>query len=45
VFTVTATVDWSVSWSGGGQTGVLPGLTSMSAVVLRVTESQALNDR
>jgi len=45
VFTVTATVDWSVSWSGGGQAGVLPGLTSTSAVVLRVTESQALNDQ
>lgn len=45
VFQVTAVVEWSVSWAGGGQAGVLPALTSTSSVALRVTESQALNDR
>jgi hypothetical protein len=44
VFMVTATIEWSVSWAGGGQAGTLPALTSTSSVVLRVTESQALND-
>jgi len=45
VFTVTATIEWSVSWAGGGQAGTLPALTSTSWVLLRVTESQALNDQ
>jgi hypothetical protein len=45
VFTLTATIDWSVSWAGGGQAGTLPGLTSTASVVLRATESQALNDQ
>jgi hypothetical protein len=44
VFVVTATVEWSVSWAGGGQAGALPPLTSAATVTLRVTESQALND-
>jgi hypothetical protein len=44
VFVVTATVQWSVSWAGGGQAGVLPPLTSAATVTLRVAESQALND-
>jgi len=44
VFRVTATVEWSVSWAGGGQAGALPALTSASAVTLRVAEAQALND-
>jgi hypothetical protein len=44
VFAVTATVEWSVSWVGGGQAGALPPLTSAATVTLRVTESQALND-
>lgn len=45
VFRLTAVVEWSVSWAGGGRAGVLPGLTSTSSVSLRVAESQALNDR
>jgi hypothetical protein len=45
VFTLTATIDWAVSWAGGRQAGTLPALTSTSSVVLRVTESQALNDQ
>ena len=44
LFRVTATVEWSVSWAGGGQAGTLPALTSVSSVTLRVTEAQALND-
>lgn len=43
-FPVTATVEWSVSWAGGGQAGTLPALTSTSSATLRVTEAQALND-
>lgn len=44
VYRLVAVVEWSVSWAGGGQAGVLPGLTSTSSVALRVAESQALND-
>lgn len=42
-FTVTATVTWQVSWSGGGQTGTVPDLTTTSAQTLTVTDSQGLN--
>lgn len=45
VFPVTATVEWRVTWTGGGQAGTLPPLTSQTTVVLPVTESQALNDQ
>jgi hypothetical protein len=45
VFTLTATIDWAVSWASGEQAGTLPGLTSTSSVLLPVTESQALNDQ
>lgn len=41
--TVTATVHWSVRWSGAGQSGSFPELTTASTTRLRVTESQALN--
>lgn len=44
VYRLVAVVEWSVSWTGGGQAGVFPGLTSTSSVALRVAESQALND-
>lgn len=44
VYRLVATVEWSVTWTGGGQAGVLPALTSTSSVDLRVAESQALND-
>jgi hypothetical protein len=43
VFVVSATVSWGVSWTGGGQTGTLPALTTTSSVQLRVGESQAIN--
>jgi hypothetical protein len=42
-FTLTATVTWSVSWAGGGQSGTVPGLTSTATAAITVTESQALN--
>lgn len=42
-FAVTATVHWRVSWSGAGQTGVFPDLTTSATAALRVAESQALN--
>lgn len=42
-FVLRATVSWSVSWSGGGQSGTVPGLTTMSAVPVRVAQSQAIN--
>lgn len=41
-FTVTATVVWTVSWTGGGQAGVVPGLNTTAQTGLRVTEIQAL---
>lgn len=41
-FTVTVTVSWQVTWSGAGQGGTVPGLTTTAAVQVRVTESQAV---
>lgn len=45
VFTLRATVTWSVSWVGGGQSGSVPALTTTSAVPVRVAQSQAINGR
>lgn len=42
VFTVRATVHWSVSWSGAGQGGTFPGLTTTASARVPVAESQAL---
>lgn len=42
LFTVTATVRWSVSWSGAGQSGVFPALTTTASTDFRVAESQAV---
>ncbi len=44
VFPVTAMVRWTVTWSGAGENGVFPGLTTTSSAAFRVAESQALND-
>jgi hypothetical protein len=41
VFTVTATVSWSVGWVGGGQTGVLPASTTTTAAPVRVAQVAA----
>lgn len=42
-FAVSATVRWSIAWSGGGETGTLPDLTTTGSSQFRVRESQALN--
>lgn len=42
LFEVSATVEWTVTWSGAGQSGVFPGLTTSSSTQVRVVESQAL---
>lgn len=42
-FPVTVTVTWSVTWTGGGETGTEPPLTATEATALRVAESQAVN--
>lgn len=43
-FTVSVTVQWTVTWSGAGQSGTFPDLTTTSAAAFRVAESQALNN-
>ncbi|MFF0147017.1 hypothetical protein [Amycolatopsis sulphurea] len=43
-FPVAATVRWTVAWAGAGQGGTFPGLTTTGNAVLRVAESQALNN-
>jgi hypothetical protein len=45
VYAATVAVRWNVRWSGAGQTGVFPGLTTTASTTLRVAESQALNSR
>lgn len=42
-FTVSATVRWSVSWSGAGEAGVFPGLESTDFVVVNVVDAPAVN--
>jgi hypothetical protein len=42
-FAVRATVRWSVTWAGAGQSGAFPGLTTVSDARFRVAESEALN--
>ncbi len=41
-YSVTATVRWDVAWAGAGQTGVFPGLTTVSAAQVRVIDVPAL---
>ena len=43
-FRVSATVHWTVTWSGAGQSGTFPDLTTTNSAALRVAESQALNN-
>jgi hypothetical protein len=43
-FPVTATVHWTVSWSGAGQGGTFPDMTTTGSTTFRVAESQALNN-
>lgn len=42
-FTVSVTVQWNVTWSGAGQGGAFPNLTTTATTTFRVAESQALN--
>ncbi|TQS42760.1 hypothetical protein [Cryptosporangium phraense] len=42
VFRLVASVQWRVTWAGGGQSGVVPALGTSTTTTLRVGESQAL---
>jgi hypothetical protein len=42
-FNVSATVHWTVTWTGAGQGGTFPDLTTTSTAAFAVVESQALN--
>lgn len=42
-YSVTATVHWTVGWSGAGHTGTFPNITTTGDAAFRVAESQALN--
>jgi hypothetical protein len=42
-YPVTATVHWSISWSGAGESGTFPDMTTTATAAFRVAESQALN--
>jgi hypothetical protein len=41
-YPVSATVHWSVSWSGAGQAGTFPEMTTTATTAFRVAESHAL---
>lgn len=41
-FAVSVTVSWRVSWSGGGQSGTVEGLSTRAGVDVRVREVQAV---
>jgi hypothetical protein len=43
-YPVTATVHWTVTWSGAGQGGTFPDMTTTGNASFRVAESQALNN-
>lgn len=42
-FAVTATVHWSITWSGAGQAGTFPDMTTQAGAAFPVAEAQALN--
>ncbi|MDO0939208.1 hypothetical protein QQY66_48750 [Streptomyces sp. DG2A-72] len=42
-FPVSATVHWTVTWEGAGESGAFPDLMTTSQAAFRVVESQALN--
>ncbi|MEU5001542.1 hypothetical protein [Streptomyces sp. NPDC021622] len=44
-YTVSATIHWTVTWAGAGDSGTFPGMTTTSTAQVRVAESQALNTR
>ena len=41
-FPVTATVNWTVTWSGAGQGGTFPNMTTSASTAMRVAESQGI---
>lgn len=41
-FPVTATVNWTVTWSGAGQGGTFPNMTTAATVAFQVAESQGI---
>ncbi len=43
-FPVTATVHWVITWSGAGQGGTFPDMTTTATTRLRVAEAQALGN-
>lgn len=43
-FAVSATVQWTVTWSGAGQSGTFPDLTTTNSTTFRVAEAHALNN-
>ncbi|MDG4795441.1 hypothetical protein [Micromonospora sp. WMMD1082] len=42
-YTVTATITWRVTWSGGGVAGTEPDVTSTASVPVQVVEASAVN--
>ncbi|MGI5213358.1 hypothetical protein [Plantactinospora sp. CA-290183] len=44
-YTVTATITWRVTWSGGGTSGTEPDLTSTAGVAVQVVEASAVNTK
>lgn len=44
-YPVSVTVTWAISWSGGGQSGTLPALSTTGTARFRVAESQTLVSR
>ncbi|MEJ3741731.1 hypothetical protein WEI85_00315 [Actinomycetes bacterium KLBMP 9797] len=42
-YPVSATVTWEITWSGGGESGTRPALTTTAEAELRVVEAGALN--
>ncbi|WP_059007949.1 hypothetical protein [Streptomyces specialis] len=43
-YAVSARVSWTVTWSGAGEEGEFPGLTTQTSTSFRVLESQALTE-
>lgn len=41
-YTVTATINWNVTWTGGGQAGAFNGMTTTASEQVVVQQSQAL---
>ncbi|WP_331738733.1 hypothetical protein [Embleya sp. NBC_00896] len=41
-YAVSATISWTVTWAGAGQTGVVPGMQTTGQITTRVAEVQAV---